>query len=146
MATFVKITWPWVMLLAAEIAAAAIFLVITIMYSTGGSDSKYRDLKSSSLGTLVALGPDCHTAAGGGLQPVDALKKIAKGVQVQLIGNQIVIAEDETGQIPSQDTTDGVFCVEEGAFRESDRTLLRGRSQGGQNFLEGIEEPDYTEA
>ncbi|KAK1469681.1 hypothetical protein CMEL01_01448 [Colletotrichum melonis] len=87
MATFVKITWPWVMLLAAEIAAAAIFLVVTIMYSTGGSDSKYRDLKSSSLSTLVALGPDCHTAAGGGLQPVDDLQKLAKRLQVQIRGS-----------------------------------------------------------
>ncbi|KAG7055654.1 DUF3176 domain protein [Colletotrichum scovillei] len=122
MVTYVNIRWPWVMLLAAEIAVSTVFLVITIIYYTGGSDSQYRDLKSSSLGTLVALGPDCHTAAGGGLQPVDALKKLAKGVQVQLIGNQIVIAEDETGQTPSQETACGVSCVAEGASKESDCT------------------------
>ncbi|KAK1481736.1 hypothetical protein CTAM01_13896 [Colletotrichum tamarilloi] len=122
MATYVKITWPWVMLLVAEIAAAAVLLVITIIYSTGGSDSNYRDLKSSSLGTLVALSPACRTAAGEGLQPVDALKKLAKGLKVQLIGSHIVVAEDETDETPSQETSCGVSGAEDGAPREMDRT------------------------
>ncbi|KAK0377516.1 hypothetical protein CLIM01_05121 [Colletotrichum limetticola] len=122
MATYVKITWPWVMLLVAEIAAAAVLLVITIIYSTGGSDSNYRDLKSSSLGTLVALSPACRTAAGEGLQPVDALKQLAKGLKVQLIGGHIVVAEDETDETPSQATSCGVSGAEEGAPREMDRT------------------------
>ncbi|EXF80285.1 hypothetical protein CFIO01_08522 [Colletotrichum fioriniae PJ7] len=122
MATYVNITWPWVMLLAAEIAAAAVFLVITIVYYTGGTDSKYRDLKSSSLGTLVALSPDCRFAAGGGLQPVDALQELAKGVQVQLIGSRIVVAEDQTDETPSRETTYGVSGVVEDVPREMDRT------------------------
>lgn len=122
MATYVNITWPWVILLAAEIAAAALFLVITIIYYTGGTDSKYRDLKSSSLGTLVALGPDCRFAAGGGLQPVDALQELAKGVQVQLIGSRIVVAEDQTDETPSRETTYGVSGVVEDAPREMDLT------------------------
>ncbi|KAK1496416.1 hypothetical protein CCUS01_02763 [Colletotrichum cuscutae] len=118
MATYVKITWPYVMLLAAEIAPAAVFLVITVMYYAGGSDSNYRDLKSSSLGTLVALSPACRT----GLQPVDALKKLAKGLKVQLIGSHIVVAEDETDETPSQETSCGVSGAEDGAPREMDRT------------------------
>ncbi|KAK1723861.1 uncharacterized protein BDZ83DRAFT_579897 [Colletotrichum acutatum] len=122
MATYVNIRWPWVILLAADIAAAAVFLVITIVYYTGGSDSDYKDLKSSSLVTLVALGPGCRTAVGGGLQAVDAMKKLAKGVQVQLIGSQIVVAEDTAEKTPSQETSCGVSGAEEGVPREMDRT------------------------
>ncbi|KAK1672862.1 hypothetical protein BDP55DRAFT_717807 [Colletotrichum godetiae] len=105
----------------AEIVAAVIFLIITIIYYTGGSDSKFRDLKSSSLGTLVALGQDCRTAAGGGLQPVDALQKLAKGVQVRLRGSLIVVAEDNTDKTPSQYTASGMSGIGEGAPRELDR-------------------------
>ncbi|KAF6793727.1 hypothetical protein CMUS01_16073 [Colletotrichum musicola] len=92
--THVRIAWPWVSLLAVEIALAALFLAITIFKQAGnGPESKFRDVKGSSLATLVALSADCRAAAGGGLGPVKELEKTAKTLRVRLEGGQIVLAE-----------------------------------------------------
>ncbi|KAF6844260.1 hypothetical protein CMUS01_01315 [Colletotrichum musicola] len=89
----VRIKWPWVSLLAVEIAVAALFLALTIAEQAGGQGSRFRDLKSSSLATLVALSADCRAAAGGGLGPVGELERIAKTLDVRLEGAHIVLAE-----------------------------------------------------
>ncbi|KAF5004200.1 hypothetical protein FDECE_9282 [Fusarium decemcellulare] len=49
-----------------------------------------RDLKDSSLATLVALDNDSHMLAGNGLQSVNELKKTAKELRVRMKGNQLV--------------------------------------------------------
>ncbi|KAF6826065.1 hypothetical protein CPLU01_09898 [Colletotrichum plurivorum] len=89
----VRIKWPWVSLLAVEIAVAALFLALTIAEQAGGQGSRFRDVKSSSLATLVALSADCRAAAGGGLGPVAELERIAKTLDVRLEGAHIVLAE-----------------------------------------------------
>lgn len=94
MVPYVKITWAWFSLLAFEISVATLFLAIIIIRQTDDRNSAFRDVKDSSLATLVALGGECRTAAGGGLRPVDELKNAAKGLKVQLRGRQIVLAEE----------------------------------------------------
>lgn len=42
---------------------------------------------------LVALNKECHAAAGGGLQPMDELKKAVRSLRVKLMGNQVVPQE-----------------------------------------------------
>ncbi|KAF6828957.1 hypothetical protein CPLU01_08187 [Colletotrichum plurivorum] len=96
----VRVTWGWISLLAAEITMAALFLGLTIVYNTGGRESKFRDAKGSSLATLVALSGDCRAAAGGGLGPVSELERIAKGLKVRLQAGQIVLAKEAADETP----------------------------------------------
>ncbi|KAF6824420.1 hypothetical protein CPLU01_10851 [Colletotrichum plurivorum] len=100
MVPYVKITWAWFSLLAFEIAVATLFLAITMVRQTGDRDSVSRDVKDSSLATLVALSEECRAAAGGRLGPVDELKSASKGLKVQLKGRQIVLAEEYADEKP----------------------------------------------
>lgn len=101
--SYVHISWGWITVLAVEIAIAVLFLTLT-MVSQGISDSgrgsrqesclPFRDAKNSSLATSVALSEATRAKAGGGVQPVDELEKIAKRLRVRFEGNQIVPAEE----------------------------------------------------
>lgn len=94
MVPHVEVTWPWLSVLAAEIALAALFLALTIANQAGSRSSKFRDVKSSSLATLVALNDECRAVAGQGLGSVSDLEKVAKELPVRIEGGQIVLAKD----------------------------------------------------
>lgn len=100
MVPYVKITWAWFSLLAFEITVATLFLAITIVRQTSDRGSGFRDVKDSSLATLVALSEECRAAAGGRLGPVDELKSASKGLKVQLKGRQIILAEENADEKP----------------------------------------------
>ncbi|KAK6212227.1 hypothetical protein QIS74_10181 [Colletotrichum tabaci] len=101
--SYVHISWGWITVLAVEITIAVVFLTLT-MVSQGISDSgrgsrqesclPFRDAKNSSLATLVALSEATRAKAGGGVQPVDELEKIAKRLRVRFEGDRIVPAEE----------------------------------------------------
>ncbi|KAF6826482.1 hypothetical protein CMUS01_09425 [Colletotrichum musicola] len=100
MVPYVKITWAWFSLLAFEIAVATLFLAITMVRQTSDRDSGFRDVKDSSLATLVALSEECRAAAGGRLGPVDELKSASKGLKVQLKRRQIVLVDEYAEEKP----------------------------------------------
>ncbi|KAF6795338.1 hypothetical protein CSOJ01_13495 [Colletotrichum sojae] len=100
MVPYVRITWAWFSLLAFEITVASLFLAITMVRETSDRDSGFRDVKDSSLATLVALSDGCRAAAGGGLGPADELKSASKGLKVQLKGRQIVLVDEYTEEKP----------------------------------------------
>ncbi|GKT67238.1 hypothetical protein ColTof4_13622 [Colletotrichum tofieldiae] len=98
-ASHVRITWGWISFLAVEILVAAVFLVLTIASqaltesrngTSEGDQIAFRDVKDSSLATLVALSDDCRVAAGGGLRSAQNLVSTAKELQVRLEGDEIV--------------------------------------------------------
>jgi hypothetical protein len=49
-----------------------------------------RELKDSSLATMVGLDSDCRSLVGDGLRPVSELEEMAKGVRARMKGNQLV--------------------------------------------------------
>lgn len=100
--SYVYITWGWISFLAIELITAAGFLTLLIVTEGRLTSSQvsspedrlvFQDIKDSSLAVLVALNKECHGAAGGGIQPMDELKKTARSLQVKLKGNQVVPQE-----------------------------------------------------
>ncbi|KID94384.1 hypothetical protein MAJ_09661, partial [Metarhizium majus ARSEF 297] len=100
--SYVYITWGWILFLAIELITAAGFLTLLNVTEGRLTSSQvsspedrlvFQDIKDSSLAMLVALNKECHTAAGGGLQPMDELKKTARTLRVKLKGNQVVLQE-----------------------------------------------------
>lgn len=98
---YVDIAWGWISFLAVELLLATAFLILTLISqssirdgrgsgSTGERYLTFRDIKDSSLATLVALSDECRIAAGDGLQSADELKRTARRLQVRLEGNAIV--------------------------------------------------------
>ncbi|KAJ3529387.1 hypothetical protein NM208_g9785 [Fusarium decemcellulare] len=94
--SYVEIRWGWLSFLAFELALAASVLVLTVVAQGRSLESDeadpglLRDLKDSSLATLVALDNDSRMLAGNGLQSVNELKKTAKELRVRVKGNQLV--------------------------------------------------------
>ncbi|KAF4458817.1 DUF3176 domain [Fusarium albosuccineum] len=88
--------WGWLSFLAFELAPAASVLVLTVVAQGRSPESDeadpglLRDLKDSSLATLVALDNDSRMLTGNGLQSVNELKKTAKELRVRMKGNQLV--------------------------------------------------------
>ncbi|KID61446.1 hypothetical protein MAN_09211, partial [Metarhizium hybridum] len=100
--SYVHVTWGWISFLAIELITAAGFLTLLIVTEGRLTSSQvsspedrlvFQDIKDSSLAMLVALNKECHAAAGGGLQPMDELKKNARSLRVKLKGNQVVPQE-----------------------------------------------------
>ncbi|KID84994.1 hypothetical protein MGU_07787 [Metarhizium guizhouense ARSEF 977] len=100
--SYVYITWGWISFLAIELITATSFLTLLIVAEGRLASSQvsspedrlvFQDIKDSSLAILVALNKGCHGAAGGGLQPMDELKKTARSLRVKLKGNQVVPQE-----------------------------------------------------
>lgn len=96
--SYVHITWGWIAFLAAELALATTFLVITAFQCAssqlrGGSEKSSAvptDIKDSSLATLTVLGAECRSLIGDGLQPMDELVRRSKGLLVKLQGGEVV--------------------------------------------------------
>ncbi|QLI71080.1 uncharacterized protein G6M90_00g080160 [Metarhizium brunneum] len=108
--SYVYITWGWISFLAIELITAAGFLTLLIVTEGRLTSSQvsspedrlvFQDIKDSSLAMLVALNKECHAAAGGGLQPMDELKKTARSLRVKLKGNQVV-PQDGTAETQSR--------------------------------------------
>ncbi|KAF6815525.1 hypothetical protein CPLU01_14108 [Colletotrichum plurivorum] len=98
--THVSISWGWTLFLAAEIAAAILFLALTIVGQRGRrpsgleNSSIFRDAKNSSLCTLVALGESSRAAIGAGLRPMSELEETSKALRVRLEEGKIVLVEE----------------------------------------------------
>lgn len=95
--SYVHITWGWIAFLAAELALAATFLLMTaIQCATSqwrGSEKASlvpTDIKDSSLATMTVLGAECRSIIGEGLQPMDELIRRSKGLSVRLQGGEVV--------------------------------------------------------
>ncbi|EFY96509.1 DUF3176 domain protein [Metarhizium robertsii] len=108
--SYVYITWGWISFLAMELITATGFLTLLIVTEGRLASSQvsspedrlvFQDIKDSSWAVLVALNKECHGAAGGGIQPMDELKKTARSLRVKLKGNQVV-PQEGTAEMPSR--------------------------------------------
>lgn len=77
---FVRVHWPWIAVLSLQMGFTAVFLLLTILSTAA---RKMQVFKSSSLATLVALGPEVREELGG-MGRVDGLRERAGGMRVRL--------------------------------------------------------------
>jgi hypothetical protein len=87
--TFVRIQWEWLALLAFQVAAAGIFLVVTAVYT---HSVKAQVLRNTSLAMLVALDNECREVAGG-IDSVAFLKKAIRPIWARWVDHRIVIID-----------------------------------------------------
>ena len=95
--SYVHITWGWIAFLAAELALAATFIIITAFQCASshwrGTDKSSlvpMDIKDSSLAMMTVLGAECRAIIGDGLQGMDELVRRSKGLLVRLQGGEVV--------------------------------------------------------
>ena len=87
--TFVSVRWGWIAYMAVEILLATLFLALTVVYTRR---LKMHVLKSSPLATLLALNDETRLTVGGITTP-KRFRSNARSVKVNLVGNDLGVAE-----------------------------------------------------